>query len=98
MSQFGLGTPILAPVWDYVWAALTIAFFSIPLALSLWALLDAARRPGWAWALSRRSQVVWIASILCGVLCVVPGMVISLWYLLKVRPAVAGAEAGRFAD
>jgi hypothetical protein len=88
---------ILASVWDYVWAAITIAFFSIPLALSLWALLDAARRPGWAWALCGRSQVVWMASILCGVLCVIPGLVISLWYLLKVRPVVAAAEGGRFA-
>lgn len=79
-----------------MWAAVTVAFFSIPLALSVWALLDAARRPSWAWALCRRSQVVWMASILCGTLMVVPGLVISLWYLLKVRPTVADAEAGQF--
>jgi hypothetical protein len=84
-------------VWSYVWAAITVVFFSVPLALSVWALLDAARRPAWAWALCRRSQVVWIASILCGVLCVVPGMAVSLWYLLKIRPDVAAAESGRFA-
>jgi hypothetical protein len=37
-----------------------------------------------------------MATILCGVLCVIPGMVISLWYLLKVRPDIAAAEGGRF--
>jgi hypothetical protein len=83
-------------VWDYVWATATIIFFSIPLALSVWALLDCARRPAWAWALAGRSQLVWMATILCGVLCVIPGMVISLWYLLKVRPDIAAAEGGRF--
>lgn len=80
-----------------MWAAITVVIFSVPLALSVWALLDAARRPAWAWALCRRSQVIWIASILCGVLCVVPGMAVSLWYLLRVRPEVAAAEGGRFA-
>jgi hypothetical protein len=83
-------------VWDYVWATATIIFFSIPLALSVWALLDCARRPAWAWALAGRSQLVWMATILCGVLCVIPGMVISLWYLLKVRPDIAAAAGGRF--
>lgn len=89
---------ILDGVWDYVWAIVTVVFFAIPLGLSVWALLDAARRPAWAWALCHRSQVVWMASILCGTLMVVPGMVISLWYLLKVRPVVEAAEGGRFAD
>jgi hypothetical protein len=81
-------------VWDYVWAAITIVFFSIPLGLTVWALLDCARRPAWAWALAGRSQLVWMATILCGVLCVIPGIVISLWYLLKVRPDIAAIERG----
>lgn len=81
---------------SYLGAAGSVVLFSVPLALSLWALLDAARRPAWAWALSRHRQVVWMASILCGTLMVVPGLVVSLWYLLRIRPAVADAERGRF--
>ena len=46
------------------------AFLCIPIGLSLWALLDCARRPSWAWALTTRSQQVWMATILCGILFV----------------------------
>jgi hypothetical protein len=75
--------------------ALTLVF-SIPLAISLWALLDCARRPAWAWALADRRQVVWMAAILLGFLTVLGGLVISGWYLLRVRPEIRDAEDGRF--
>jgi hypothetical protein len=68
---------------------------AIPLALSMWALLDAARRPEWAFALARRSRTAWVAATGFGILFCGPGVIISLWYLLKVRPGVAAAESGR---
>jgi hypothetical protein len=68
---------------------------SIPLALSLWALLDAARRPQWAWALAERRQVVWMAAIMLGTLTVIGGMVLCAYYLTRVRHEVAAAEEGR---
>jgi hypothetical protein len=74
--------------------ALTVAV-SIPLAITVWALLDAARRPQWAWALAGRSQVAWMTGILFGALTVVIGLAVSLWYLAKVRPLIAAAEDGR---
>ena len=61
----------------------------------MWALLDAARRPQWAWSLAERNQVLWMAVILGGVLSVVLGLGISGWYLWRVRPVVAAAEEGR---
>jgi hypothetical protein len=70
------------------------ALLCVPLALSLWALLDCARRPQWAWALAGRRQVVWMAAICLGFLTVVGGLVISTWYLVRVRPVVARAEGG----
>ena len=70
--------------------------FSIPLAVTVWALLDAARRPQWAWALAGRSQVAWMAGIILGALTLVGGIAVSAWYLLKVRPEIADAEDGRF--
>ena len=70
------------------------AFFGAPLAMSVWALLDAARRPQWAWALAERNQVAWMTAILAGVLLVCLGIAVSGWYLLKVRPVVAAAEQG----
>jgi hypothetical protein len=67
---------------------------ALPLALSTWALLDAARRPEWAFALAKRSRVIWVASIGMGILFCGPGVVVALWYLLRVRPGVAAAERG----
>jgi hypothetical protein len=72
-----------------------VAVFSVPLALTGWALLDAARRPEWVWALAGRRRVVWLAAILFGALVVVVGLVVSTIYLVRVRPALAAAESGR---
>lgn len=68
---------------------------ALPLALTAWALLDAARRPEWAWALCGRRRVVWLAAILFGGLSVVIGLVVSTVYLVRVRPALVAVESGR---
>jgi uncharacterized membrane protein len=79
---------------QFAWAVVVTVFACIPLGVSMWAFLDAARRPQWAWALSSHRQVVWMVAIPFGVLTVVGGLIISLWYLLRVRPVVAAAERG----
>src|SRR5262249_42305672 len=56
------------------WAVVVASVFAVPLALSMWGLLDAARRPQWAWALAGRSQVGWMAAILLGIFTVVGGI------------------------
>ncbi len=81
-------------LWAIAWALLVALFFAIPLGVSLWALLDAARRPQWAWALGGRRQVVWMAVIMVGTLTVIGGLLVSLWYLVNVRPLIAAAEEG----
>src|SRR6476646_1262130 len=53
------------------WTVLVTAFLCIPIGLSLWALLDAARRPAWAWPLADRNQAIWMALILVGFFSVV---------------------------
>lgn len=72
----------------------TATLAAIPIGVSLWALLDVARRPAWAWALAGRRQAVWLAVILFGVLTVVGGLVVSGYYLVSIRPRIAAAEAG----
>lgn len=76
------------------WAVAVTAFACIPLGVTMWAFLDAARRPQWAWALSRYRQVAWLVVILFGLFTVVGGLLISGWYLARVRPAVAAIERG----
>lgn len=71
-----------------------IVIASLPLALSVWALLDVARRPAWAWSLAERSQLNWLLGIILGTFLVIAGVVISSWYLLRVRPVIAAIEAG----
>lgn len=73
---------------------LLVVVCALPLALTVWALLDAARRPEWAWALAGRRRVVWIAAILFGAMALVVGVVVSLVYLVRVRPEVEAAETG----
>lgn len=85
--DFTLGSVAVALAWACVAA--------IPLGVSLWALLDAARRPRWAWALAGRRQIVWMAAIMLATVSLVGGLVVSGWYLTRVRPALAATEAGR---
>lgn len=86
------------PWIDLARTVLVTLIFGAPLALTLLALLDAARRPQWAWALAERNQVAWMTMILLGVLLVCGGIAVSGWYLWKVRPVVAAAEEGRLPD
>ena len=81
---------------DVGMAVVVTSFFAIPLGLTLWGVVDVARRPGWAWALAGRSQLAWMACLLFGAFTVLGGMLLSLWYLTKIRPVVAAAEDGRF--
>lgn len=82
----------------WAWAIGRTVLACIPLGLSLWAFLDAAHRPEWAWALSRHQRVAWMVGILFGALTVVLGLFISLWYLVRVRPKIAAIEGGRFPE
>jgi hypothetical protein len=79
---------------DWAMAIFTAAFACIPLGISFWALLDAAARPEWAWALAGKRRVVWMAAIMFGILTVIGGLIISAWYLTAIRPRIADAEDG----
>jgi hypothetical protein len=75
-----------------------VLIFSVPLALTAWALLDTAHRPEWVWALVGRRRVAWLAAILFGAMVVPVGLVVSSIYLVRVRPELADAETGRLWD
>jgi hypothetical protein len=75
--------------------ALGICLLALPLTLSVLALLDAARRPEWVWALAGRARLVWMLAILFGAFVLPVGIVVSSVYLLRVRPELRDAEDGR---
>lgn len=66
----------------------------IPLSINLWALLDAARRPEWAFAFANRNRAAWVAASALGILFCGPGVLVALWYLFRIRPEVAAVERG----
>jgi hypothetical protein len=78
------------------WEIVLVTLSAIPIGVSLWALLDIARRPAWAWGLSGRNRLLWLTLVLLGTCSVVGGLLVSGWYLLRVRPVIAAAEDGRF--
>ena len=80
---------------ELAFALLVALIAAFPLSLTVWSLLDAARRPEWAWALAGRRQVVWMAAIMFGALTVVGGLLLCTWYLTRVRHEVAAAEEGQ---
>jgi hypothetical protein len=80
--------------WDLIRVSALIVVSAIPLGVSVWALLDAARRPGWVWALAGRRQAVWILVILLATCTIVGGLIVAGWYLALVRPHLAATEEG----
>ncbi len=75
-------------------AVVFVTVAALPLIWSVIALLDAARRPGWVWALAGKSQALWMALILMGILSLVGGLIIATIYMRRIRPILIDAENG----
>jgi hypothetical protein len=89
------GRTVPVDLSDLGMAVLLVSIAAFPLTLTGWALLDAAHRPEWAWALAGRRQAVWMAAIMFGILTVVGGVLLCTWYLTRVRHEIAAAEDGQ---
>ncbi|MGI9621494.1 MAG: hypothetical protein ACR2PK_01560 [Acidimicrobiales bacterium] len=83
---------------DVLLTVVLLVVLSIPLAITAWAFLDAASRPKWVWAFCGRRQIVWMCGIAFGVLTVVGGLLISGYYLKRVRSELARVESGDLLD
>lgn len=67
----------------------------IPIGLVVAALLDAAHRPDWVWALAGRNKPGWMGAIIVSGLFVLPGIVVALVYATRIRPHLRAIEEGR---
>ncbi len=76
------GIPVAIVAFFVLWAVLGAAGFGV----WLWGLIDAARRPEWAYAVSESSKTFWI--VLIAVLGAIPAII----YLSAIRPRVRAAE------
>jgi hypothetical protein len=64
----------------------------VPLALAIWAIVDAASRPAAAWDAIGSSRGVWIALlVIFTVFCNLVGLVLSIVYLTSVRRRLIAA-------
>lgn len=83
-----------SPVFSIVFWGLGLA----ALGVSIWAVVDAAKRPDWAWQAAGQNKVLWLILIIgvqlvlcfcCGILGVIPAVI----YLLVIRKKLIEAEA-----
>jgi uncharacterized membrane protein len=58
----------------------------VPAAIVLWGVIDAATKPAVAWERVGQSQTVWIVVLVVGLLLLWLGMILSIYYLVSVRP------------
>ncbi len=65
-----------------------LVLWLVPVALVVFTLLDAVRRPGANWDAADQSQMMWVIIILSGALLPFVGPVI---YLIAARPKLAAA-------
>ena len=63
-----------------------------PIALGVWAIIDAATKPEAAWAVAGKSRATWIALIaVFTFMCPLVGLVLSIVYLTSIRQQLAAA-------
>jgi hypothetical protein len=72
-----------------------VRFVALPLlvglGLTVWALIDAAMRPDWAFRAAGHNKTLWIVLEAVGLF--VCGLVLSLVYLIAIRPSVQRQQA-----
>jgi len=78
----GAGIPVLLLFFFGIWGVLFFGGFAV----YIWALVDAAKRPDWAFDQAGSNKVLWI------VLVAVLGPLLGLIYLLAIRPGVSAVE------
>jgi hypothetical protein len=82
LANVNVGIPAAFAAFFGIWFGLGVASFGV----WLWALIDAARRPDWAYTASASSKTLWI--VLIAVLGAIPAII----YLLAIRPRIRATE------
>ncbi len=83
---------------EFWYTALLIALAGLPIVFVALGFLHAARVPQWAWAMSGRTQIVWLVTLLLGVAIIFAGVPAAAYYFWKIRPVLDRIERGDLAD
>lgn len=80
---------VAGAVWFWV-------LLGAPIIVTTIALLDAAKRPEWAWVMSNRRRILWLGILIAGVITYFPGPLVAAAYWLTARRDVRSIERGNF--
>jgi hypothetical protein len=69
--------------------AIGVAFFTV--VIPLWALIDIIRRPAWQWESAGKSRMFWLILMIVSIFFFFGGILIGVWYLLRVQPHLRNA-------
>ncbi len=78
--------------------AVAIAIAGLPVAFVGLMFLHAAKAPKWAWAMSGRTQIVWLATLIFGAGLIPLGVPAALYYIVKIRPVLDAIERGDLSE
>jgi hypothetical protein len=65
----------------------------VPLAVTVWAVVDAATRPDWAFVQSGQNKVLWIVLPIAASFFFCSGWLVAIIYLAAIRPKVVAAQS-----
>ncbi len=66
----------------------------VPVGVTVFAIVDGAGRPEWAWQRAGQSKAVWIALEAVGIFACFLGLIMSIIYFATVRPKLVLAQQG----
>lgn len=66
----------------------------VPVGVTVFAIVDGAGRPEWAWQRAGQSKAVWIALEAVGIFVCFLGLIMSIIYLATIRPKLVLAQQG----
>lgn len=64
----------------------------VPYAVIIWGIVDAAMRPDPVWQRAGQNKVLWVVLQVAGLFVCLAGLILSLVYLLAIRPQLARSQ------
>ncbi len=88
---------VVAEIFSAAMGTLIFGLVVVGMVLCIFGIVDAARRPVWAWQASGQNKSLWLVLNVVGVvfgLIFLGAVIIGPIYLLAIRPKVARAQSG----
>ena len=60
----------------------------------IWALVDAATKPTWAWEAAGQNKTLIVVLLVVGIFCGIVGLVTGIVWFASIRPKVLAAAQG----